>query len=146
MSTEDTDGSTTVEQLRREIGQRDGQVDRVIEEATDPFDGSFGFEREQVTDNLEALLVALVALRAGDTHGKALMDDLVRVFDTSLSPGTVYPRLHDLEDQNLLERRELVRTKEYALDDPAAARDRLRGAMEQHLALGLFLRAALDET
>jgi DNA-binding PadR family transcriptional regulator len=86
----------------------------------------------------------LVALRDSDTHGKGLMEDLETVFDADLSPGTVYPRLHDLDD-DLLRVQELVRTKEYRIDDDEDARDRIEEAMRQHLALGFFFYAARDE-
>ena len=74
-----------------------------------------------------------------------LLDDLAQEFDTILSPGTVYPRLHDLCDQNVLEQRELVKTKEYTLDDAATAEQTVAEAARQHLALGMVLRAALEQ-
>jgi DNA-binding PadR family transcriptional regulator len=67
------------------------------------------------------------------------------VFDTELSPGTVYPRLHDLDDQGLLRARELVQTTEYLVDGDEAAGERVESAMRQHLALGCLLSVALDE-
>lgn len=108
-------------------------------------DESFQFEEETVKGSLDELLLLLVGLRDGGTHGKGLMDDLSTLFDAQLSPGTVYPRLHDLEEGDLLEMHELVRTKEYRIDDRDAAREQIAAAMRQHLALGLFLQTALDE-
>lgn len=106
---------------------------------------SFRFDEKLVKHSLEELLVVLVSLRDGGTHGKGLMEDLSEVFDAHLSPGTVYPRLHDLEEADVLEVHELVRTKEYRLDDVEAARDLVETAMAQHLAVGSVLSAALDE-
>ncbi len=106
-------------------------------------DESFGFDDEIVKQNLDEILIALIALRDG-THGKALIDDLSRLFDAQLSPGTVYPRLHDIEDDDVLSMHELVRTKEYSVADESAARSQIEGAMYHHLALGLFLHDSLE--
>jgi hypothetical protein len=105
---------------------------------------SFGFDDEIVKQNLDEILIALIALRDG-THGKALIDDLSRLFEAQLSPGTVYPRLHEIEGDDVLSMHELVRTKEYSVDDSDAARDQIEQAMYHHLALGLFLHDSLDE-
>lgn len=105
---------------------------------------SFAFDDEVVKQNLDEILIALISLRDG-THGKALIDDLSRLFDAQLSPGTVYPRLHDIEDEDVLSMHELVRTKEYSVEDADAARDRIERAMHHHLALGLFLHDSLSE-
>lgn len=104
----------------------------------------FGFDDEIVKQNLDEILIALIALRDG-THGKALIDDLSALFDAQLSPGTVYPRLHDIEDEDVLSMHELVRTKEYSVDDESAARSQVERAMYHHLALGLFLHDSLEE-
>jgi len=44
----------------------------------------------------------------------------------------------------VLSRHELVRTKQHAIDDRSTARNRVESAMHQHLAIGLFLAAALE--
>jgi DNA-binding PadR family transcriptional regulator len=88
--------------------------------------------------------MALVAMRSSDTHGKQLLDDLAMDFDTALSPGTVYPRLHDLCEGGPLERRELVKTKEYTLEDESEASQAIAAAARQHLTLGMVFRAALE--
>ena len=105
---------------------------------------AFEFDDEIVKQNLDEILIALIALRDG-THGKALIDDLSRLFDAQLSPGTVYPRLHDIEGDDVLSMHELVRTKEYSVADEDAARSQIEQAMYHHLALGLFLHDSLDE-
>ncbi len=105
---------------------------------------SFAFDDEIVKQNLDEILIALISLRDG-THGKALIDDLSRLFDAELSPGTVYPRLHDIENDGTLTMHELVRTKEYSVDDDDDAKSRIERAMYHHLALGLFLHDSLDE-
>jgi DNA-binding PadR family transcriptional regulator len=98
-----------------------------------------------VKQSLTELLVLLVTLRTSDTHGKEIMGDINRFFGTQLSPGTVYPTLHDLADEGLLEMRDLVQTKEYVVDDHEAARRLMEETMRQHLALGLLFRQTLEE-
>ena len=84
-------------------------------------------------------------LRSSETHGKGVMDDIEEFFGVDLSPGTVYPVLHDLEEEGLLSMHELVQTKEYSVEDAEATAEMLRRTMGQHLALGLVFRRALEE-
>jgi hypothetical protein len=107
--------------------------------------GEFTFSEETVKGDLGEILLTLVAHRSTETNGKRLMEDLGRVFDADLSPGTVYPQLHEFEEEGLLERHELVRTKEYQLDDADACRERIAAEMRQHLVLGLFYHRALAD-
>ena len=149
---EESGQSITVSQLRAELngtGESDDPGTAVSEIVSDVESSlfasdSFSFEESYVKTSLEELLVSLVALRTTDTHGKQLIDDLAKEFDTILSPGTVYPRLHDLCEQDVLEQRELVKTKEYTLDDTGIARENVAEAARQHLAIGMVLRAALE--
>lgn len=99
---------------------------------------------EVVTQSLDEILVALIALRDDGTHGTALMEDVSSLFGVEPSPGTIYPRLHDLESDGTLARHDLVQTKQYAIRDEADAAERIERAMYRHLAVGLFLEAALD--
>jgi hypothetical protein len=132
----DADGDDAVEQ----------RSEAILETVTDSlFDDGFDFTEETVKANLDEILIMLVALRESQTHGKGLMEDLERVFGAELSPGTVYPRLHALEEEGVLQVQELVRTKEYRIDDPELCRERVEEAMRQHLALGFFFKAALDD-
>ena len=109
------------------------------------FTDGFAFEEERVKGSLDELLVTLVGARTSETHGQQLIEDLSEEFDTRLSPGTVYPRLHDLCDEGLLEQRELVRTKEYEINDEEAARELVSESARQHIALGLAFQAALED-
>jgi hypothetical protein len=108
-------------------------------------DLDFRFSEDTVKQNLDETLLMLIALREGGTHGKGLMDDLAMYFDSRLSPGTIYPRLHELEDEGLLAMQEMVRTKEYRVADDEAARRRLQHAMAQHLTLGYALYLTLED-
>jgi DNA-binding PadR family transcriptional regulator len=105
----------------------------------------FRFDESYVKHDLEALVLSIVALD-GPTHGKGVMDTLAEEFDNDLSPGTVYPSLHDLEESGLLERHELVRTKQYTIADEERALARLRAAMEQHRELAALLEVALERS
>lgn len=134
----DTDGVRLVPEQHSEA---------VLEDVTSTLFGQSGFQfRESVVkENLDEILLLLVAHRSSETNGKSLMSDLAAVFDTRLSPGTLYPQLHELEDEGLLKAQELVRTKEYRIDDEEALAERVTAAAEQHLTLGLFFHAALEE-
>jgi hypothetical protein len=104
----------------------------------------YQFDEAAVKSTLAELLVALVDCCDQDTNGKRLMDDLATVFDTRLSPGTVYPQLHSLEDLGLLRSQELVRTKEYQIADTDVAYSLIETAMLRHQVLGLFFEGALE--
>lgn len=110
-----------------------------------PTDEDVTIDETVVKQNLEEILIALVTLRDDSTHGKALIEDLSDLFDAQLSPGTVYPCLHDLKNDDVLTMHELVRTKEYLINDQDASKDLIEEAMYQHLALGLFFHSSLQE-
>jgi hypothetical protein len=115
--------------------------------ADDLLDGDAGdvsVPETLVTESLDEILVALIALREDGTHGTGLMDDITQLFDVQPSPGTVYPRLHDLKADGTLGCHDLVRTKQYSIRDDDAAESLIEDAMYHHLSIGLFLRAALD--
>ena len=128
-------------------GDPAARTESLVEETTDTMFGGTGPDIDDglIKQSLPELLVVLVGLRESETHGKGIMEDLSRFFGAKLSPGTVYPTLHDLEEQGVLEMRELIQTKEYAVDDPDAAREALSDAMGQHLALGVLFHRAIQE-
>ncbi|WP_256028864.1 helix-turn-helix transcriptional regulator [Natronomonas aquatica] len=145
--------SISVETLREELQGIDDSpepgtaVSETVSEVETSLFGAeqFSYDEDHIKSSLDELLVSLIALRDSDTHGKQLLDDLAEEFDTMLSPGTVYPRLHELCESGLLDQRELVKTKEYVLDDPEDTRSKVAAAARQHLALGMVFRAALEE-
>ena len=127
--------------------RRDATPAEVMSSVADALPGedvSPDVSEEVVTQSLDEILVALIALRDDATHGTGLMEDVTALFDVEPSPGTVYPRLHDLNAAGTLTRHDLVQTKQYSVSDTASAESLLERAMYQHLALGLFLHAALD--
>lgn len=131
------DADDTVEQPAEAVV--DGIVETLFSAA------EFRFDENLVKQNLDEILVLLIAMRRGNTNGKTLMSDLTRLFDSQLSPGTVYPALHRLENDGVLEMFELVRSKEYRIEDSEAAAEMVREAARQHLALGAFFYATADE-
>lgn len=108
-------------------------------------DSSFRFDEDLVKQDLDEILVLLIAMRTGETNGKTLMSDLNELFDSQLSPGTVYPALHDLESEGVLEMFELVRSKEYRVEDREAAAEMVTAAARQHLALAAVFSSLADE-
>jgi hypothetical protein len=155
----ESENSLTVTQLYRELVQSRSteptgpgpcphhRTEQLLMDVVDQLftEDHFRFDEEFVKGNLDEILVLLVALRDGETHGKGLMEDLAFLFDSRLSPGTVYPRLHNLESDGVLEMQELVRTKEYHVDDGNEARRMVERAMQQHLVLGFLFYSALNE-
>ncbi|MBV0903836.1 helix-turn-helix transcriptional regulator [Haloarcula salina] len=112
-------------------------VDDVVDRDIDVDDGL-------VTQSLDEILLAMIAVADGGTHGTGLMEELSTQFGAELSPGTVYPRLHDLEARDTLQMHELVQTKQYTIADTATAKERIQNAAYQHLVLGMFLQLSLD--
>jgi len=112
--------------------------------ARPPADGGVAVDNGLVTESLDEILLAMIASSSTETHGTGLMEELERQFDVQLSPGTVYPRLHELEDDGTLAVHELVQTKQYSVSDRSAAKSRIERAVQQHLAMGMFLQTALD--
>ncbi|AEH38147.1 helix-turn-helix transcriptional regulator [Halopiger xanaduensis] len=128
-----TDAGNSVE---RELDSLLEQVQGAL--ATDDIQ----FDEALIKENLDEVLLMLIALRE-ETHGKELLSDLTHLFDATLSPGTVYPALHDLKEEDVLAMHTKVRTKEYSIDDEAYVREAVEQTMRQHLAFGLLLYAFL---
>ncbi|MFC6938733.1 PadR family transcriptional regulator [Salinirubellus sp. GCM10025818] len=149
---EDRTSSVTVEMLYRELSGENSSVTQpespelLLEAVSDALfpDSAVDLDESVVKGNLDAVLLALVATQDRNTHGKGLMETLSTSFGADFSPGTVYPCLHDLEDEGCLETRELVRTKEYAIHDDEMSQERIEAAAQQHLALGAFLKRVSD--
>ncbi|RZH68178.1 PadR family transcriptional regulator [Natrinema altunense] len=122
-------------------------IERQLDELVAQVHGAFPaddvqFDEAMIRDNLEELLLVLIALH-GETHGKELISALTSLFETQLSPGTVYPTLHELEEADVLSMHAKVRTKEYSIADEAYVRATVEQTMVQHLAFGLLLYAVL---
>lgn len=100
------------------------------------------FDEAIIKENLDEILLMLIALHE-ETHGKELLSDLTHLFGAQLSPGTVYPSLHTLEEEEVLSMHAKVRTKEYSIADEEYVRATVERTMVQHLAFGLLLYAFL---
>lgn len=153
-STADTSADVLLEKLQSRTRTDDDRADdpaaataELLSETARSLNGDdrLHLNDGMVKQSLDELLVMLVALRTDDAHGKGIMGDINRFFGTNLSPGTVYPTLHDLEESDVLQVHELVQTKEYSVGDEAIAGERLREAMEQHLAMGLLFQRVLED-
>ena len=151
MSRNNSTGAS-VERLYRELDAAETRADdetdlpaKLVGDVADELSEGrrLDFEEALVKESLDEVLLVLVALGEEGTHGKGLMSDLETFFGANLSPGTVYPRLHELEEEGLLEVHELVRTKEYRIADEERVQERIAGAMQQHLALAAVFRNGL---
>lgn len=97
-----------------------------------------------------ARLFALAATTLAEPPGPCGQDLLTLQRDLtsqSMSPGTLYPVLHDLDDAGALAKTELVRTKRYAIADADAADTILENyerRLRWWLGLCLLAREALD--
>ncbi|RKD95835.1 helix-turn-helix transcriptional regulator [Halopiger aswanensis] len=119
------------------------ELDRLLEQVQGALStDDIQFDEALIKENLDEVLLMLIALRE-ETHGKELLSDLTHLFDATLSPGTVYPALHDLKEADVLAMHTKVRTKEYSIDDEAYVREAVEQTMRQHMAFGLLLYAFL---
>ncbi|UHQ98426.1 PadR family transcriptional regulator (plasmid) [Natrinema zhouii] len=129
--------------VERDTPDVESEVDELIEQVTSalPID-DIQFHEATIKENLEEVLLMLITLH-GETHGKQLLSDLTYFFDVQLSPGTVYPSLHNLEEEDLLNLHAMVRTKEYSIANEDEVCAIIEQTMIQHLAFGLLLYAFL---
>ncbi|MEF8813734.1 MAG: PadR family transcriptional regulator [Halovenus sp.] len=155
---QDAEVNVSIEQLNREVQTLDSEVtggepasqhssQELVDDVVNQLlpDRLFKFDDKTVKNSLDEVLLLLIAHSDESTHGKALMNKIAAVFDSQLSPGTVYPCLHELEERGLVEVNELVRKKEYLISDKHASRMAIQRAMIQHIVLGYVLFSSLEE-
>jgi hypothetical protein len=124
---------------------RDAITESVLDSAIDAItEGDTAVGDGLVTQTLDEILLALIASSNDQTHGTELIEKLSNQFDAQLSPGTVYPRLHDLDADGILAVHELVQTKQYSIDDTDTAASKIEHAARRHLIIGMFLQSSLD--
>ncbi|MFC4542668.1 helix-turn-helix transcriptional regulator [Halosolutus amylolyticus] len=130
----------TTEETTRDVER---ELDELMEQVNSalPTD-EVQFDEAIIKENLDEILLMLITLHE-ETHGKELLSDLTHLFGAQLSPGTVYPSLHRLEEEDVLSMHAKVRTKEYSIADEANVRTTVERTMVQHLAFGLLLYAFL---
>lgn len=100
-------------------------------------------EEDFLNAALDDLLLGLIAARNG-ACGKTLRSDLFAI-GYDISPGTLYPHLHDLESDGVLTMHEGVKTKDFGLADPDEVRDHLRSRVRNLLALAIALETGRSE-
>jgi hypothetical protein len=100
-------------------------------------------EEDLLKSGLDDLLLGMIAARDG-ACGKTLRSDLFAI-GYDISPGTLYPHLHDLESDGVLTMHEGVKTKEFRLADPDEVRDHLRFRVRNLLALAIALETGRSE-
>jgi DNA-binding PadR family transcriptional regulator len=129
--------------------ETDSAVEDLVRETAQQLFGAhleqLTLDDQQIKDSLEELLIAFVVVSETDTHGKKLMNDLSNAFGTNISPGTLYPELHGLNEDDVFEQYELVRRKVYEVGDERAARDRLVESVQAHFLIAQVLYAALQD-
>ncbi|EMA32389.1 PadR family transcriptional regulator [Halobiforma nitratireducens] len=135
--TANTTENATAEGIEPELDDLLARVEETL-----PYD-DVSFDEALIKANLDEVLLVLIALH-GETHGKQLLADLSHGFDASLSPGTVYPALHDLEEEDVLSMHAKVQTKEYSIADEEYVHETVERTMVQHLSFGLLLYAFLE--
>lgn len=99
---------------------------------------------EIVTEYIDEILLLMIGMRNG-ACGKELLEDVRRVFNTDLSPGTVYPHLTDLADSGTIEVHRLRKSKVYKISDLEEVLTRVDRVADQLLLFSFVLRVALSD-
>lgn len=117
----------------------DAQLDAILSHVSEAVPaGELPIDEEIVKANLETIVMLLIDLRGG-SHGKQVIADITDLFGVQLSPGTLYPVLHELEDDGLLTMHEKAKTKEYHLADDEAATQETTERILSHTSFGYLL-------
>ena len=95
-----------------------------------------------VKDELESIVLALVLREP--MCGTDIIKTIHSKFNVLLSPGTIYPLLHDLEKKGLLKCEYGVKTKTYK--PMAGAEEKIRAMLEEHVKASRFLSRFLQVT
>lgn len=93
-----------------------------------------------VKDSLEALVLALILDKP--MCGTDIIKTIHKEFDVLLSPGTIYPLLHSLEEKGLLKCEYEVKTKTYKPIKGAAPK--IRSILNEHAKISEFLNKFLQ--
>ncbi|WP_220132509.1 helix-turn-helix transcriptional regulator [Natronomonas sp. LN261] len=101
-------------------------------------------EKKQAIAQLDETMLLLIAIR-GEASGKELRQDLNRLFGADLSPGTVYPHLIDLADDDLLKMTELAKRKVYRISETEAVLDRVSSDVNRLLTFSIVLKLLMIE-
>lgn len=118
-----------------------GETDSGIEEA---LIGVVSLNDQLVKAYLDEVLMVLIAARGG-ACGQELIQDLYRL-GCGLSPGTVYPHLHDLADEDILEMHEQCRTKQFTIRNHDEVEQLIRDTFRDLEALSAVLLLSDSES
>lgn len=148
--TKDGNSSNVLDHLISEQKTRsDNAVENLLQDSAQQLFGvdakQIDINDEQVKDSLKELLIAFVAVSETDTNGKKLMNDLSSALGTSVSPGTMYPELHRLNDDGIFEQYELVRRKIYEIGDKQEAEECLLESIQAHFLIAQVLYVAAQD-
>jgi DNA-binding PadR family transcriptional regulator len=99
--------------------------------------GTVSLNDRLVKAYLDEVLVVLISARGG-ACGQDLIQDLYRL-GCGLSPGTIYPHLHDLADEGVLDMHEQRRTKQFEVADHDEVTELVRDAFEDLQSLSSVL-------
>ncbi len=104
--------------------------------------------REDIKKNCLEELIILIIANEEKIHGKAIIDELRELFGLSISAGTMYPILHDLEDRDVLERHVGIHSKKYSLKEGREgveiAKEKIKSVFSQYLLLYQLYRTYLN--
>ncbi|MFW5952937.1 MAG: response regulator [Candidatus Natronoplasma sp.] len=124
--------------------------ENLMENLSEKIEGVISEEKikEDIQKNcLEELTILMIA-NEGKIHGKAIIDELREQFGLSISAGTMYPILHDLEERGILEKHEGVQSKKYSLRNRSEAvgiaRQKIQSVFSQYLLLYQLHRTYMD--
>ncbi len=127
----------------------DGSED-LMETLSKKFEGVISEEkiRSDIQKNcLEELSILMIANR-GKLHGKGIIDELRERFGLSISAGTMYPILHDLEERGILEKHEGIHSKKYSLKERSEAvsiaREKIKSVFSQYLLLSQLYKGSME--
>jgi DNA-binding PadR family transcriptional regulator len=137
----------SVQRLYEEIASKDSSdsdpdTAGCLGESIAPPSSNIDFDRSLVREVLDETLLGLLALREDGSNGKELMNCLSLAFGVDLSPGTVYPCLHDFHEDGVLAQQELIQSKQYQIEDSERAHQQIEETLHQLVGLAYFLRMA----
>jgi DNA-binding PadR family transcriptional regulator len=95
-----------------------------------------------VKNDLETIVLALILNKP--MCGTDIIKTVHKEFNILLSPGTIYPLLHSLEEKGLLKCEYKVKTKLYK--PPEGAEPRIRSILNEHVQASKFLNKFLQST
>ncbi|MFP4001438.1 MAG: response regulator [Thermoplasmata archaeon] len=130
------------EELMSEIQNFEPEGSRDLTEVlTERFGGLINQEKikEDIQKNCLKELTILMIANRGRIHGKKIMDEFRNMFGLSISSGTMYPILYELEENGILKKHEGVKSKKYSLNHESEAmsiaRDKIKSVFSQYLLL-----------